>query len=120
MRKRYGWSIKLPIFPRPAHSPFSVLVPLLCIPLLHPPHVSSDSAAVAVHGPGSYHFLAQQSGTWGDATGEVTDFSLFCVMGISRPQRASLALVHTGATKEGRKYEVYSGGHLTVSKLLHK
>lgn len=101
MRRRYGWSIKLPIFPSPAHSPSSLLVLLLCISLLHPSHVSSGSAALAVYGPGSYHFLTQQSGTWGDTTKEVTDFLLFCVMGINRPQRAPLAFVHTGATKEG-------------------
>lgn len=107
MKRRYGWSLELPIFPPPAHSPSSLLVLLLCIPQLHTPHVSSCSAALVVHGPRSYYFLAQQSRTGGDSAGEVTDL-LFCVMEISRPQRALWVRVFTGAAKEGGKCEGYS------------
>lgn len=93
--------------PPPAHSPSSLLVLLLCIPQLHTPHVSSCSAALAVHGPGSYRFLAQQSGTWGDSFGEVISPAFLCVE-ISRPQRTLWVRVFTGAAKEGGKCEGYS------------
>lgn len=105
---RFANFLQYSIFPPPAHSPSSLIVLLLCIPQFHTPRVSSCSAALAVHGPGSYHFLAQQSGTWGDSAEEVTDLLLFCVMEISRPQRALWVRVFTGAAKEGGKCEGYS------------
>lgn len=64
MRRRYEWSIKLPIFLAPAHSPPSLLALHLCISLVGSSHVSPGSAALVVHGPGAYRVLTQQHGTW--------------------------------------------------------
>lgn len=52
--------------------------PLRSLLLLLHPHVSSGLATHAVHGPGSYNFLTEQSETWADTAREVTDLSFLC------------------------------------------